>query len=364
VVPRLGTLAGISLLISASTGCLLYTNSINVAPTVSIISPGQVARNVPVTFRAQASDDQSTPLGYAWGAARGGCPASGEPPATAPFASDTAPAFTVTFAESGSYCLFVTVTDDFGASRSATLDVQVDDHPPVAVISRVDATAIAPAPQIPLYTDLHFTGRFSTDPDAGETLAFSWTLAAPGGVAGSPAACAGTPDDACFSVDQPGIYVLGLTARDGDGMTATQTLSLDVAPDHPPCIVATDPPSSLSRIVHDPGLDLTVLVTGVDDDGDPLPAPPARPSMASFVWAWRTGGSGPFVRLADYDLPAYTFPGGSFQSGQTLEVRVEAHDRVARPDELLACYQMQPQPAVCEVAPGCDQWVTWTVELR
>jgi hypothetical protein len=363
VVWRLGIGAGFILLISGPAGCLLYTDGINVAPMVSIIRPDPIVRGAGLTFSAQVLDDQTVPFQYRWGAAHGGCPGTGALPVDT-FASDTTPAFMVQLDHSGDHCVFVSVTDDHGATSSATTDVHVDNRQPSAVISRVGAATPAPGTQIPLYSDLRFTGHDrSTDPDPADRLTYSWTLTPPAGAAGSPPACNdGATDDACFSVDQVGTYLLVMVASDNEDTAVTQ-LSFEVA-DQRPCIVATDPPFAVAPIVHDPSLDLSLAVTGVDDDGDPLPAPANRPSMASFVWAWRIGGSGQFTRLATYDLPTYNVPAGSFQSGQTLEVRVEAHDRVQRVDELLACYQMQPQPLVCVVAPACDQWVTWTVELR
>jgi hypothetical protein len=68
--------------------------------------------------------------------------------------------------------------------------------------------------------------------------------------------------------------------------------------------------------------------------------------------------------MVDFDLPSFLFPAESFQAGQVVQIRVEAHDRVARPDQFLACGQAQPQPLLCEPRPGCNGWVTWTVDIQ
>ena len=115
---------------------------------------------------------------------------------------------------------------------------------------------------------------------------------------------------------------------------------------------------------HDPEGPLTLRVAKVVDDGDPLPAPSDRPSTSSFVWSWRVGTTAAFTRVVNLDLPQLDFPAQSFVSGQTVQVRVEAHDRVARVADLLQCVQADPQPLICDAGDGCARWVTWTLGFQ
>jgi hypothetical protein len=368
VARRCGRWLGV-FLISTCTGCLLYTDSVNVAPTVTIIAPDSITRGTSLTFRADAHDDQSAPLDYSWRLTEGACPPGGALPDGTPIASGTQPTFTVTLTGTANdYCVAVSVADQFRASAASTATLHVEDQPPVAAITEVGTALIGATPSVPpvpLWSALRFTAALSFDPDPADVLAFSWTLASPGGGApATPPACADAPDDVCLTVNQPGQYTLALTARDPAGATGSQSLSFTVAPDQAPCIADTAPPFLMAQLVRNPADDLTFTVNRVNDDGDPLPPPADRPSMLSFSWSWRIGSTDPFTRMADYDLPTFLFPGGSFQSGQTLQVRVEAHDRRPQQPELDACYAQSPLPALCEVRAGCDQWVTWTVDLR
>ena len=342
---RLGTWAGI-VFVCVLTGC--YTDRINVAPTVSIVPPTRVSRGAAAQFGAFAQDDHAAVLKYQWSVTAGACPDGGALPTTAPLGAGSDSTFSVTLGASGDYCASVVVTDDQGASSHATYSFHIDDQPPTPSIAAIDALMAArmPAASVPLYSNLHFSGRGSSDPDPGDTLALSWSLTPPAGAAGRPPACpAPSGDDTCFTVDQPGSYQLTLTVTDSDGMVAKQTFSFEVAPDQPPCIVETDPPFAAQGAIHDPKKPLTFTVTRVADDGDPLPAPADRSSTLSFVWSWRVDPSAAFTRMVDVDLPQFPFPADSLQSGRTLQVRVEAHDRIARSNQFLSCAQAQPQPA-------------------
>ena len=367
VARRYGRWLGV-LLISTCTGCLLYTDSVNVAPTVTIIAPDRITRGTSLTFRADAHDDQSAPLDYSWALTEGACPPGGALPAGTPIASGTQPTFMVMLAGTANdYCVSVVVVDQYRATGVRTYSAHVENETPVATITQISPTPLGtnmPPPPLPLWSAMRFTPAGSTDLD-GDALAFSWTLMWPGGVApATPPACADGSGDVCFTADQPGQYTLELTAQDPAGATDSQSFSFTVATDQAPCIADTSPPFLMAELVRDPTADLKFTVNQVNDDGDPLPPPTDRPSMLSFSWSWRIGSTDPFTRMADYDLPNFLFPAGSFQSGQTLQVRVEAHDR--RPDqtELDLCYADSPQPVLCQVRAGCDQWVTWTVDLR
>lgn len=367
------------LLVAASTftatGCLLYTDPINTAPMVDIVSPQTFPRATPLTFQADARDDQPGTLSYSWGLVRDACPDGGQVPSRAgEISSGFGPIFTVTLGDAGAYCVFVDVVDGHGAEAHDTTTFRVDDRPPTAVITR-RPPGLTPSGPIALYSALRFSRDGSSDPDP-DTLAFTWTLVRPGGNPEHPQPCATpaddvcfhpcdtTTDDVCFRAVVPGSYTLTLDVQDGAGMSAQEVLPLTVADDQAPCIVQTAPTFSTQGIVSDPAVALAFQVDGVDDDGDPFPSPTTWQSEAWFAWSYRVGTSGPFTRIAQWDLASFSFPAGNFQPGQILQVRVEANDRRPEQTELRACELSAIDATTCEPRVGCDQWVTWTVELR
>jgi hypothetical protein len=348
---------------ACSMGC--FTDPVNDRPTVSIVVlDNPIVRGAPMHFSADAHDDQSEPLTFAWGtvATQTRC-ASTDPLPGAPTSTGTDNTYQNTFNDIGWYCVFVTATDKFGATGYALTAVQIVNQPPVAVIRQVAAGSgalTAPATNVALYSSLRFTASQSSDPDSQGALTFVWTLTQPDGSTATPMPCAGSTTDVCIPATTPGAYVLQLQVTDSDGAPNTAMAAFTVATDQPPCIVATDPPFAV-QLVGDPDADVTFAVTGVADDGDPWPAPDGQTSSASFVWSWRTGTTGPFSRRVSYSMPSFTIPGGTFQLGDTLQVRVEADDRVDRTAELAQC--RAADPPVCELPAKCDRWVTWSVEL-
>src|SRR5262249_31682660 len=146
-------------------------------------SPNEIARGVPLMFRAEAHDDQTGPLGYRWGAAAVGC-VDGDP---IPDAQSTGQGqlsgstFTLVFEQPGPYCVFVPVTADFGAARSAVFGMRIDDSAPIASLLEVrpGLPLAAPRTTVPLYSALRFTASGSSDPDSLQALDVSWSLASP-----------------------------------------------------------------------------------------------------------------------------------------------------------------------------------------
>ena len=359
-------------LISGSIGCLLYTDPVNVAPTVSITVPQTILRGKSITFGANAHDDEDSiyQLTYDWGVASGVCPAGNALPTASLFPPGNQITYTVMPESDGDFCAYVRVTDRHKANGTATANFAVGDRPPNASIQRVSLLTQALLTQaafqgdvVPLYSQLRYTAIGSTDPD-GDVLTFVWELDQNVGGTLVPVTlnpCADASPDACFPVMTPGTYTLTVTADDGKGMTGQDQVSFDVAADQPPCIVDTDPPYAVMNMPLNPMLDANFAVNTVDDDGDPVPALLGQQSMASFVWSWRVGGTGDFTRKVSVDVPKFTIPAGTYPSGTELEVRVEAHDRRPVAPELTSCDRTK---AVCPwPVTSCSQWVTWSVEF-
>src|SRR5262245_8829176 len=97
-------------LLLMSSGCVLFTDPINVGPTVSIIGPDTYERNESPAFTADAKDDEPRTLLYAWGVVTGTCPENGTLPPGTPFRQSLAQSFRFDVPDIGPFCVFVTVT--------------------------------------------------------------------------------------------------------------------------------------------------------------------------------------------------------------------------------------------------------------
>jgi hypothetical protein len=339
----------------ASSGCLLYTDSINMRPKVTIVAPSALPRGVPLSFTAVVTDDQSSAQ-YDFSAVQGACGAGGAQVGNQLVPGGSEATFTVSFAAPGEYCISVVVTDPRGATGTGSRPLVIGDQAPVPAIDPHPSAPIA------LYSDLRFSGARSSDPDPGDVLTLTWSVTLPGGAVMTPPACPDAPggQEVCFPADVAGPYTLTLTVDDGSGGHESAVVSFTVATDRPPCIVGTLPPYTLQTLPsRDPAKALTFTVTDVDDDGDPVPAPDGGPPTAKFDWWWRVG-SAPFERVTNLDQTTFGFAANTFHPGQIVQVRVLVNDRVARPDsDLAGCDQGL---AICRAPQDCARWVTWTAE--
>jgi hypothetical protein len=353
-------------------GC--FTDPVNERPTVSIDPlPSPPVRDAVLSFHATAHDDQSEPLQFAWGAADTASPcAAGDPLPGTPSQFGTDPTFPWSFTTAGWHCVFVTVTDKFTASSSAVMPVRIDDQKPKAMILEVMAgtgALVAPRANVPLYSNLRYTASASSDPDSTAPLTVRWSLMRPSGSMANPQdPCdTGTSDICLPQVQDPGQYMLTLTVTDGDGLSDPASLPFTVELDQPPCIQATEPGWDVQRVL-DPDSPLNFFnVTSVIDDGDPLPAPDGLMSMGSFTWSWRKAVMGSFTGSFTFQAlnpgPSFSIPAGMFQLNDTVQVRVEANDRVNRTDPMQCTRDTLVCDDVSALAGPCHRWVTWTVEF-
>lgn len=379
------------LLASGTAGCLLFTDPINTAPTVTI-TPGpetsQLVRSEIAQFTAITTDpDQSTDsLRFDWYQGKTCDKALNAAPAPS---SPNKVTFKFQPGDLGPGCVVIVVTDNRGATASAAQDYEVVDQAPTAVIK----IQSAPGQSTPvdgqtyplaLYSKITLSGASSTDPDPEDpiqSLTPIWHVFA---ADNNETALPGCPDNSkgafvcTFSATTPGSYRVQLVVNDSNNMQSFAEQLIQVAGDQLPNIDINSaqplPPTSSSEspLLLFANLANTFAINRVEDDGDPYPsADPSSPNPASpagFVWYIRPPGSALFQRVIGSG-PTFTIPQGTYNSQAIVQVRVEYHDRVTacQPrtpgcDAVFAA--CDPNATICYSADFRIEWVTWTVEFR
>lgn len=344
-------------------GC--FIDPVNRAPYIASISKiGPVLKNQPAKLRITAHDPDSDSLTVAWAVVGGGCKDRADPtlwPAARSIGEEVAVPSGTTI---GRFCVWAFATDHYGAVGVDYLTVDPENQRPQAII---DVIAPSMAEPYQLYSQIVLTSDNSSDPD-DPVLTFNWALVSK--PVGSSAALdaigcvlpksSTARDISCFSADQPGQYVVALTATEGasDGNTPTQSTTVtrifNVNPDRLPCITMTKPMYGDGEIpvLGDPG-DATFEVVMVDDDGDPLPT--MTPNELSYSWSL-TGPDG-HLQTIENNFPSYSVGLSSYHIGDLVKVRLEVHDRNREAGDraLLGCGDAD----VCGDRSGCFQRVTW-----
>ncbi|MDQ2678963.1 MAG: PKD domain-containing protein, partial [Actinomycetota bacterium] len=223
----------------------------NLAPTASVTAtPDSGTAPLEVEFSSAGSvDPDGTILSYEWDFGDGSPVESG---------SDA----THTYTSDGTFTASLTVTDDDGASGTATASIVVAgvNASPTAVISADPTTGKAPLA-------VAFDGTGSTDAD-GTIAGYAWDFGG-GATSTDP-----TPSHV-FTVAGP--HVVSLTVTDDDGATATETTTITVVPNVAPVAAASATPTSGKS-----PLDVAFSSAGsTDPDG----------AIASYSWAFGDGGT-------------------------------------------------------------------------
>jgi hypothetical protein len=360
-VLRLRGLVIAALLAGAPTGCLLYTDEINVAPEVAIAGPREIKKRKKAHFTAVPRDPDEAPgaLDLRWYERDGACPASLSEALMISATPTAGPEHdTVERERSGTFCVWVIATDRQRAQGLGTAQIIVTNTRPMPAIAIVEPVGAAPPATVPLYSQVQLSaGKEKEDDD--DPLTYHWSVTLPDGHSEEPGPCTPPIQGAvCGRLDTPGPYRYELQAFDNEGAgERPATLTITALPDAPPCIGTTEPPVELPRLVASPLQATKLQVIAAQDDGDPFPAFQGLATTSSFVWHIRRGHTGPFER-STRGLPELRFPANTFSPGDVVEVRVEYRDRAGARD-LTTC---DVEKASCELTPGCRQWVTWTVE--
>ena len=238
------------------------------APPVAAIGSSGTGGQAPYTVNfdgTASSDPDGSIVSYAWD-----------------FGNDrtaTTPTGSATYTQPGTYTVTLTVTDNRGATGTATREIVVTGAPNVAPNAVIRTVSVAGT--IPLTVNL--SGGNSNDPD-GSIASYAWDLG--NGQTGTGAAIQAVYTEA-------GIYTVTLTVTDDRGATGTQTLDIEVSEDSniaPGADFTADPVSGT--------VPLTVNFDGsasADVDG----------TIASYAWNFGNGqnGSGVVPAAATYNFP-------------------------------------------------------------
>jgi PKD repeat protein len=180
------------------------------------ISPNPTSTNQAVTFESTSSDPDGTIASYAWDLDGDGQIDSGV----------TVASPSRSYAKAGTYPVKLIVTDDNGATATATGTVTIDNRAPAAKFS------FAPASPSTL-DDVTFTSE-STDAD-GTIASQAWDLD------GDGAYDDGTGVSAVRAFAKAGPHAVHLRVTDSDGVSSTATRTVTVAGRPPSASFTVDP---------------------------------------------------------------------------------------------------------------------------
>ncbi len=173
----------------------------NVGPTANPNGPYNAVAGSPITFSSSGSSDpDGTIVSYVWdfGDSNGGTGASP----------------THTYASDGTYTVSLTVTDDRGATDTASTTATITPAP-------MPPTADAGGPYSGVVgAVISFDGTGSMDPD-GTLASYAWDF-------GDGATASGPTPTHSYSVD--GLFTVTLTVTDNDGLTGTDATSATINP--------------------------------------------------------------------------------------------------------------------------------------
>ena len=215
--------------------------SVTVAPSSASATTGQA-----LAFTATADDPDGGEITYAW--AVDGDPVPGE----------VDPSFTHSFPSAGEYIVSVTVTDDEGATSTASSTVQISDPP-----NEPPLAAFAFAPARPVAGELVTFTSGAGDPEGGE-LRLAWDLD------GDRAFDDATGRVATIVYATPGRRVVRLRATDPEDAETVAERTVEVVaaplpatqPSQPPP-AAPPPPSPPPPVIAAIAADTTAPAFGV-----------------------------------------------------------------------------------------------------
>jgi hypothetical protein len=378
-------------------GCLLFTDPINKAPTVTIYQvTDSVVRGIPAEFTATPDDDKDSrsSLELEWAEFNSPDLAKCDWITPATWGSrykstklDSFETYTLTAESPGRICVCARTTDHNGAQGIGCISKAISPAPLAKI---VDVSGDPSGKKRPLCSPMHLVAE---GPIFLEGDHFDWSIKHTGGDVSAKqpqlAPCTGIEanKDAqhrCFYAGSQGTYTVTLTITDASSVKSVPaTFEIPVDMDKPPCLQRTDPDVHAQRILLSRGTDLggtyesrTFKVLSVADDCEPYPLPAGSTNeptqfvwsvldstQASATWVYQTNTSDSFT------ISQAQFPNA--RPGDTIRVRVEVRDTavqkiyqsggsVCAQDTVDICCGS----AACGTPNDCVRWTSWTVQFQ
>lgn len=302
-----------------ATGSDNVTVNVATAPNKAPVANAGAAKTITLpTSSVQLSSSSYDPDGkivtYAWSQVSG--------PNTATFNNKASSMPTVSNLVAGSYTFKLTVTDDRGATASATTTVTVN----------AQAAALKQAPiaktvgkQSLVGTSVSLNGAGSTDPD-GTIVAYKWTQ-----VSGPSAASLTNADQETAQASRlvTGTYVFQLEVTDNDGLTGTATLTLEVSA-----------PLTSSGPTARAGNDQTIFLPTASVNLDGSSSSDANGTISAYAWTKITGPGTPVIATASQSK---TLVSGLTEGLYSFQLKVTDNDGLTDLDTVLV--NVKPTPA-------------------
>jgi len=250
-----------------ATKVITVTGAPNIPPTAAIRTVS-AAGTIPLTVNlsgSNSSDPDGSIVSYAWDLGNG--------------QTATGPSAQAIFNDAGTYTVTLVVTDDRGATSTATLAINVSldsNLAPTADFSADTVSGTAPLA-------VSFDGSASSDVD-GTVASYAWNFGNGQNGAGA------TPPPVTYSL--PGTYTATLTVTDNKGATgtATKTITVNRPPNQTPTANVTATPATGNA-------PLLVQLSSAGS-GDPDGA------ITSYAWSFGNGNTSTSPNpSAVYDTP-------------------------------------------------------------
>jgi hypothetical protein len=404
-VPAVGRSRQICLVFAATlglSGCLLFSDPINKAPTVkiSLVNPTPVVyRDQDLYFTAALSDDRDpvSALSLRWnefpvkGDAAKACSGLSWPsgvPTSSPYDQYEFEASSLSVT-----CLCAQVTDKNGATGQDCYRIAPQNQPLAAAIT--DVSGAISNTNRPLCSEIHLSAESSNYPDQ-DSITFTWQMLYAGtdtaGKSISLAACDGVTanKDAhrCFYAGTSGTYTVTLTISDSMDTTLVPSTSppfvIGIDVDTPPCMRRSEPGLYNQLVLLSRGSDIggsaqsrTFKALSVADDCEPYPKVAGSKGSTQFVWSVldpahpSSSGEGGWDLQTD-TADSFTVSPEQFSNarpGDTIKVRLEVRDAAVqefyrnRGTVCPVSSDICCGPSGCTGTNDCVRWTTWTVQF-